>query len=82
MVFPRRFVTRLANAAAEDHVSLTEMEFAIAVADEAFALWWRAHGNSYGIGRSIEGDLAAGAVVAVNCSREAIGEADANALPM
>jgi phosphonate metabolism protein PhnN/1,5-bisphosphokinase (PRPP-forming) len=75
VVFPRRFVTRLSNAAAEDHVSLTETEFAIAVADEAFALWWRAHGNSYGIGRSIESDLAAGSVVAVNCSREAIGEA-------
>jgi ribose 1,5-bisphosphokinase len=75
VVFPRRFVTRLSQAAAEDHVSLTEMEFAIAVADEAFALWWRAHGNFYGIGRSIEGDLAAGAAVAVNCSREAIGEA-------
>ena len=75
VVFPRRFVTRLSNAAAEDHVSLTEMEFAIAVADDAFALWWRAHGNFYGIGRSIEGDLAAGAVVAVNCSREAIGDA-------
>jgi phosphonate metabolism protein PhnN/1,5-bisphosphokinase (PRPP-forming) len=75
VVFPRRFVTRLSNAAAEDHVSLTEMEFAIAVADDSFALWWRAHGNCYGIGRSIEGDLAAGAVVAVNCSREVINEA-------
>ena len=75
IVFPRRFVTRLSQAAAEDHVSLTEMEFAIAVADDAFALWWRAHGNFYGIGRSIEGDLAAGAAVAINCSREAIGEA-------
>jgi phosphonate metabolism protein PhnN/1,5-bisphosphokinase (PRPP-forming) len=75
VVFPRRFVTRLSNAAAEDHVSLTEMEFAIAVADDTFALWWQAHGNFYGIGRSIEGDLAAGAVVAVNCSREVISEA-------
>jgi phosphonate metabolism protein PhnN/1,5-bisphosphokinase (PRPP-forming) len=75
VVFPRRFVTRLGNAAVEEHVSLTEMEFAIAVGDGAFALWWRAHGNSYGIGRSIEGDLAAGSVVAVNCSRLAIGEA-------
>ena len=75
VVFPRRFVTRLGNAAAEDHVSISEMEFAIAVADDAFALWWRAHGNFYGIGRSIEGDLAAGAAVAVNCSREVISEA-------
>lgn len=75
VVFPRRFVTRLGSAAAEDHVSLTEMEFAIAVGDDAFALWWQAHGNFYGIGRSIEGDLAAGSVVAVNCSRQAVGEA-------
>jgi phosphonate metabolism protein PhnN/1,5-bisphosphokinase (PRPP-forming) len=51
------------------------MEFAIAVSDDAFALWWQAHGNFYGIGRSIEGDLAAGAVVVVNCSREIIAEA-------
>ena len=78
VVFPRRFVTRLSNAAAEDHVSLTETEFAIAVAEGSFALWWRAHGNSYGIGRAIEGDLGAGAVVAVNCSRAAIGEAMRN----
>lgn len=75
VIFPRRFVTRLSSPASEDHVSLTEMEFAIAVADDAFALWWGAHGNFYGIGCSIQGDLAAGAVVAVNCSREAVGEA-------
>ena len=75
MVFPRRFVTRLAAAESEDHVSMTEMEFAIAVAEDAFALWWRAHGNFYGIGRSVEADLALGGVVAVNCSRTAIAEA-------
>jgi phosphonate metabolism protein PhnN/1,5-bisphosphokinase (PRPP-forming) len=75
VVFPRRFVTRLSNAASEDHISLTEAEFAIAAGDDAFALWWRAHGNCYGIGRSIEGDLATGSVVAVNCSRQVVGEA-------
>lgn len=75
IVFPRRFVTRLGNAAAEDHISLTEAEFNVALAAGTFALWWRAHGNSYGIGRSIEGDLAAGAVVAINCSREIIAQA-------
>jgi ribose 1,5-bisphosphokinase len=75
IVLPRRFVTRLAAAEAEDHVSMTEMEFAVAVAEDAFALWWLAHGNFYGIGRSIESDLALGAVVAVNASRTAIAEA-------
>ena len=75
MVFPRRFVTRLAAVDSEDHVSMTETEFAIAVAEDAFALWWRAHGNCYGIGRSVEADIALGGVVAVNCSRTAIAEA-------
>ncbi len=74
-VFPRRFVTRFADAHAEDHFSMSDMEFAIAVSKDAFALWWKAHGNSYGIGRSIEADLEAGAVVAVNCSRSVISEA-------
>ena len=74
-VFPRRFVTRLNVPAAEDHVSMTEMEFAIAVAEDAFCLWWGAHGNYYGIGQAVEGDIAAGAIVCVNCSRTAIAEA-------
>ena len=74
-VFPRRFVTRLNVPAAEDHVSMTEMEFAIAVAEDAFSLWWGAHGNHYGIGRAVEGDIAAGAIVSLNCSRTAIAEA-------
>lgn len=74
-VFPRRFVTRFADAQAEDHFSMSDMEFAIAVSKDAFALWWKAHGNSYGIGRSIEADLEAGAVVAVNCSRSVVAEA-------
>jgi phosphonate metabolism protein PhnN/1,5-bisphosphokinase (PRPP-forming) len=75
VVFPRRFVTRLSNPDAEDHVSLTEMEFALAVAEGAFALWWRAHGNSYGIGRFIESHLDSGATVVVNCSRASVADA-------
>jgi ribose 1,5-bisphosphokinase len=74
-VFPRRFVTRMADRSAEDHVTISEMEFALAVNDGAFALWWRAHGNGYGIGRSIEPDLAAGRTVVINCSRTVIAEA-------
>lgn len=75
VVFPRRFVTRLSNPDAEDHVSMTEMEFAVAVADGAFALWWRAHGNSYGIGRFVESHLDSGATVVVNCSRASVADA-------
>ncbi|MCA3560316.1 MAG: phosphonate metabolism protein/1,5-bisphosphokinase (PRPP-forming) PhnN [Aestuariivirga sp.] len=75
VVFPRRFVTRLSNPDTEDHVSMTEMEFAVAVADGAFALWWRAHGNSYGIGRFVESHLDSGATVVVNCSRASVADA-------
>ena len=75
VVFPRRFVTRLSNPDAEDHISMTEMEFALAVAEGAFALWWRAHGNSYGIGSFIESHLDSGATVVVNCSRASITDA-------
>jgi phosphonate metabolism protein PhnN/1,5-bisphosphokinase (PRPP-forming) len=75
VIFPRRFVTRLSNPDAEDHVSMSEMEFAVAVADGAFALWWRAHGNSYGIGRFIESHLESGATVVVNCSRASVIDA-------
>ncbi len=74
-VFPRRFVTRLSSPDAEDHVSLTEAEFDFAVAEGAFALWWRAHGNSYGIGLIIESYLGSGSVVVVNCSRASLAEA-------
>ena len=76
-VFPRRFVTRFADVSAEDHLTMTDMEFAIAVSEDAFAVWWNAHGNYYGIGTSIEADLQAGCVVAVNCSRTIIEEAAA-----
>jgi phosphonate metabolism protein PhnN/1,5-bisphosphokinase (PRPP-forming) len=75
VVFPRRFVTRLSNPDAEDHISMTEMEFALAVGEGAFALWWRAHGNSYGIGSFIESHLDSGATVVVNCSRASIADA-------
>ena len=75
VIFPRRFVTRLSNPDAEDHVSMTEMEFALAVAEGAFALWWRAHGNSYGIGSFIESHLESGATVVVTCSRASVSDA-------
>lgn len=73
-VFPRRFVTRFADAGAEDHLTLSEDDFCTAQKSGAFALTWQAHGNSYGIGRSIDADLEAGCIVAVNCSRGVLAE--------
>ncbi len=74
-IFPRRVVTRNVVVATEDHDSLTELAFAEAVNNKAFALWWHAHNNSYGIPASIEDDLRSGHTVIFNCSRDIIAEA-------
>jgi phosphonate metabolism protein PhnN/1,5-bisphosphokinase (PRPP-forming) len=74
-VFPRRIVTRKAHENVEDHATLSEMEFALAVAGRSFSLWWDAHGHLYGLSATIEDDLAAGRVVIINCSRSVLAEA-------
>lgn len=75
VVFPRRVVTRKANIQAEDHESLTKVEFDEAAAAGAFFIWWIAHGNSYGIPISVATDLANGRTVVFNCSRDVVPEA-------
>ena len=72
-VFPRRVVTRKADVAAEDHDSITDMAFALSVAAGDFAVWWKAHGNGYGIPITIDDDLRIGRTVIFNCSRTVAG---------
>ena len=74
-VFPKRCVTREVDAAAEDHDSLDERAFDTLAAQGAFALMWEAHGHKYGVRNSIETDLEAGRIVAVNVSRTIINDA-------
>ena len=45
----RRVITRPADAGAEDHEPATEEEFLARVAQGDFALFWHAHGLSYGL---------------------------------
>ena len=68
VVFPRRMVTRPASAF-EDHDTISCEAFDQAVAAGAFALWWNAHGNSYGIPLSIEDDIRSGRTAVCNVSR-------------
>jgi ribose 1,5-bisphosphokinase len=68
IVFPRRVITRLPSPA-EDNDAIAADDFNQAAADGAFALWWEAHGNRYGIPSSIDDDIRQGRTVVCNVSR-------------
>ena len=73
IVFPRRVVTREPSAA-EDNESISETDFAAAVAAGGFAFWWDAHGLKYALGAAIDDDIRAGKVVVCNVSRAVVVE--------
>jgi ribose 1,5-bisphosphokinase len=73
-VFPRRVVTRQADANLEDHDTNSEPHFEQAVIDGKFMLHWGAHGNFYGIPIAVERELAAGRIVCINVSRAILAE--------
>ena len=75
--FVRRGITRPAGSGGEEHEALSEAQFASCRDAGGFALWWSAHGLSYGIPRDIEADLARGRVVVANLSRGALADAAA-----
>jgi ribose 1,5-bisphosphokinase len=75
--FARRHITRPVEAGGEDHIPITAAAFEATRKAGGFALWWGAHGLLYGIGREIEGALAAGLVVVANLSRGVLEEAAA-----
>jgi ribose 1,5-bisphosphokinase len=69
LLFAHRYITRAADAGGENHIALSEAEFACRSAQGLFALEWRSHGLRYGIGREIDLWLARGATVVVSASR-------------
>jgi ribose 1,5-bisphosphokinase len=72
IVFPQRVVTRPPSDA-ESNELLAEPDFARAVAEGAFALWWDAHGHRYGIPICIDEDIRRGRTIVCNVSRTIIG---------
>jgi ribose 1,5-bisphosphokinase len=68
IVFPRRVVTREASSS-EDNEQLSTEAFREGLARGDFAMHWEAHGHSYALPRSVEGDIRAGRTVVVNVSR-------------
>lgn len=73
-VFPRRIITRPEGDAAEDHIAVSDDEFASMEQAGAFLVAWRAHGLSYAIKVALADDLAAGRHGVVNVSRKIVGD--------
>ncbi len=77
MTTVRRVITRPSAAGGEDFDGVDDESFAQQAKAGAFALWWRAHGLSYGIPWSELAPLKTGSDVLVNLSRSVLAEADA-----
>lgn len=82
VVFPRRVITRPADAGGEPHDPATVEDFERRETAGDFLLTWRAHGLAYGVPASAELALASGRHVVVNVSRRAVDTARADAAPV
>ena len=74
LIFAKRAITRPPDGGFEDHLAVTEDEFATMSKSGAFSLEWHANGLSYGIPAQIEDQLAAGEKVIFNGSRGALSQ--------
>jgi ribose 1,5-bisphosphokinase len=71
IVFPRRIVTREPSAA-EDHDSISSVEFDAAAGQGAYAFWWEAHGLKYALSAAIDADICCDKTVVCNVSRAVV----------
>ena len=74
IVFARRIVTREASAF-EDNEQVSLEDFRQALAQQAYAMHWEAHGHCYALPHAIDDAIRAGHTVIANVSRTVIGAA-------
>jgi ribose 1,5-bisphosphokinase len=72
ILFVRRVVTRVAQANAEDHETLSVETFCAAEASRKFAVTWEAHGLRYAIPVVARYHVARGGIAVINGSRAAL----------
>lgn len=72
VVFARRVVTREASAF-EANEQVSHDAFRRALAQDAYAIHWKAHGHYYALLRTIDDEIRAGRSVIANVSRTVIG---------
>lgn len=75
IVFGHRYITRPVAIDGENHIALTDVEFARRDSYGCFAMNWRSHGYRYGVGVEIHQWLARGLDVVVSGSRGYLAEA-------
>ena len=81
-VFPRRAITRPAEAGGEDHEAVTPEAFAERRAEGGFFATWHAHGLDYGLPACISATLESGRHVVVNVSRAILADLARRVSPM
>lgn len=75
VVFAHRYITRPVGAGHENHICLSEAEFALRQQHGLFVMNWTSHNLHYGIGIEINQWLQLGFNVVVNGSREYLATA-------
>lgn len=77
LLVAHRYITRAADAGCENHIALSEKEFAQRQKQGLFALCWQAHRQSYAVGIELDIWLDSGLDVVVNGSRQHLAQARA-----
>jgi len=74
-VFPRRYITRPAEAGGEEHIPVSNEMFETLLEGKEMVLSWETHGLRYGVPQAICEHLAEGRSIILNVSRTVVDQA-------